>query len=62
MLQTWDYVGKHFTYYPVKEFQKRIVLSATPPPDANNPCWCGDHAKALTADLCFVKIAQGFAD
>ena len=28
----------HSVYKPVKVFQKRIVLSAVPPPEANNPC------------------------
>lgn len=30
-------------------FQKRMVRSAVPPPEASIPCWCGFHAMALTA-------------
>ena len=26
-------------------------LSAVPPPEASSPCWCGDHAIALTAAI-----------
>jgi len=34
---------------PVRAFQKRMCLSAVPPPEARVPCWCGDHPTALTA-------------
>lgn len=49
-------------YSPVIEFQKRIVLSAVPPPDTSNPCWWGDHARALTAAVCFNKLAVGWRE
>lgn len=34
---------------PLAVFQNLMHLSAVPPPDASNPCWCGDHAIAFTA-------------
>ena len=38
ILQTWDPVSMHLIGVPVKVFQNRILRSAVPPPDANNPC------------------------
>ena len=40
---------------PVNVFQKRMQQSAVPPLEANKPCWCGDHAIALTAAEWSVK-------
>ena len=37
-------------------------LSAVPPPDARSPCWCGDHAIALTAAVCSVNRNTGCCD
>lgn len=41
------------------EFQKRMVLSAVPPPDTRSPCWWGDQANALTAAVCLSKLNVG---
>ena len=43
-------------------FQKRMHLSAVPPPDASRPCWCGDHAMALTAAVWSENFRTGLAD
>ena len=43
----------------VAEFQKRMHLSAVPPPEASRPCWCGDQAMALTAALWSLNLMTG---
>lgn len=58
-LQTWDPTFIHLVSYPFIEFQNLMVLSAVPPPETNNPCWWGDHARALTAAVCFIKLKVG---
>ena len=45
---------------PVSVFQNRIHLSAVPPPEARSPWWWGDHAMALTAAKCSVKVWTGW--
>lgn len=35
----------------------RMHLSAVPPPDANRPCWCGDHAMAFTAAVWSLNLS-----
>jgi hypothetical protein len=46
----------------VSVFQKRIVLSADPPPEANSPCKCGFHASAFTAALWLVNFETGMGE
>jgi hypothetical protein len=46
-LQTWEPVSTHCMGCPVSVFQKRMHRSAVPPPLANRPWWCGDHAIAV---------------
>ena len=48
-LQTWDPASTVLIVAPVRVFLKRIVRSAVPPPETNNPCWWGDQAIAFTA-------------
>ncbi len=43
-------------------FQKRMHLSAVPPPDASRPCWCGDQAMALTAAVWSENFSTGVLD
>lgn len=43
----------------VTVFQNRMQRSAVPPPEATRPCWCGDHAMALTAAWCSEKRMVG---
>jgi hypothetical protein len=62
MLQTWEPTSIEFTCSPLRVFQNRIVLSAVPPPDANNPYWWGDHASALTAAECLESVLIGWFD
>ena len=38
-LQTWLPVSTAWSAVFVEVFQKRIHLSAVPPPDAKRPCW-----------------------
>lgn len=40
-------------------FQKRMHLSAVPPPLAKRPCWCGDQAMALTAARWLLNLPAG---
>ena len=40
-------------------FQKRMQRSAVPPPLASRPCWCGDHAIALTAAVWSPNLMVG---
>lgn len=39
--------------------QNFIHRSAVPPPETNNPLWCGDQVSALTAALCEVNRHTG---
>lgn len=48
-LQTYDPVSTDDISYIYSVFQKRMHLSAVPPPLDNNPCCKGDHDIALTA-------------
>ena len=48
-LQTWEPVSMLSSIVPLSVFQNLIVLSADPPPEANNPWLCGLHANPLTA-------------
>ena len=61
-LQTCDPVSYEETAFPDNVFQNRIVLSAVPPPDANKPCWWGDHAKALTAAVWSENFSNGWLE
>lgn len=45
-LHTCDPVSIHCMGCPVRVFQKRMHLSAVPPPLAKRPWWWGDHAIA----------------
>lgn len=36
-----------------------MCRSLVPPPDASRPAWCGDHASALTAAVCWRKRHSG---
>jgi hypothetical protein len=58
----WLPVSIELRAFPLAVFQKRIHLSAVPPPDARRPCWCGDHAIALTAAVCCVSRNTGCCD
>ena len=51
-----------FRTFPLAVFQNLMHLSAVPPPDARSPCWCGDHAIALTAAVCSVNRNTGCCD
>lgn len=55
-LHTCDPVSMDDDSVPVLQFQNLMHLSAVPPPDASNPCWCGDHASALTAAVCWLNF------
>lgn len=57
--ETWLPVSTWFNWWPLVVFQKRIHLSAVPPPDARRPFWWGDHAMALTAAVCSVSFKIG---
>jgi hypothetical protein len=46
---TWDLVSMALKQEPVLQFQKRICLSAVPPPLANMLDCHGHHANAFTA-------------
>lgn len=52
-------VSTHCIGCPVMVFQNRMHRSAVPPPEANNPCWCGDHAIAFTAAKCDEYVWTG---
>ena len=56
---TWLPVSMQFKRLFVDVFQKRIHLSAVPPPEAKTPCWWGDHAIALTAAVCSLNLNKG---
>lgn len=58
-LLAWLPVSTEFSMFPLTVFQNLIHLSAVPPPDARRPCWCGDHAIALTAAVCSVSLNIG---
>jgi len=58
----WLPVSIELRTFPLAVFQNLIHLSAVPPPDARRPCWCGDHAIALTAAVCSVKRNTGCCD
>ncbi len=58
-LHTCEPTLTHFVSSPLIEFQNLIVLSAVPPPETSRPCWWGDHARAFTAAVCFVKLKVG---
>ena len=58
-LQTCDSVGRQLNSVPCKVFQKRMHLSAVPPPLTRSPRWCGDQANALTAALCWANLNWG---
>ena len=47
--QTCEPVSISLRHAPVDVFQKRMRLSAVPPPDASREAPCGHHATALTA-------------
>ena len=47
--RTWECVSTSLRQLPELEFQKRIMRSAVPPPDASKFFCHGHHAKALTA-------------
>lgn len=51
-LHTCEPVSTHCIGCPVSVFQNRMQRSAVPPPLANSPWWCGDHAIAFTAAIC----------
>lgn len=55
-------VSTHCMGCPVNVFQNLMHLSAVPPPDANRPWWCGDHAIALTAAKWSVYVWTGATD
>ena len=52
-------VSMQFRAVFVAEFQKRMHLSAVPPPEASSPCWWGDHAMAFTAALWSLNLMTG---
>ena len=56
---TWLPVSMLFSWWPFVVFQKRIHLSAVPPPDARRPLWWGDQEMALTAAVCSVSLKAG---
>lgn len=55
-LHIWEPVSSEHIISPVKMLRILIIRSAVPPPVAKSPCWCGDHAKALTAALWSLKL------
>lgn len=57
--KTWLPVSIELSIFPLAVFQNRMHRSAVPPPDARSPCWCGDHAMALTAAVCSVRRRIG---
>lgn len=58
-LQTWLPVSTQCIGLQVRVFQNLIHLSAVPPPLHMVPCWCGDHAMALTAATWSVNLTRG---
>jgi len=54
-LHTWLPVSISLIHCPFMEFQKRILRSAVPPPDARMPRWWGDQDIAFTAAVCALK-------
>lgn len=60
--QTWLPVSTLFNWFPLVVFQKRMHLSAVPPPDARSPVWWGDQAIAFTAAVCSVNFRIGCCD
>jgi hypothetical protein len=58
-LHTWDPVSMQLTGYSVWVFQKRMHLSAVPPPDASNPFWWGLQPIAFTAAVWSENFTNG---
>ena len=56
---TCDPVSTQCSCWPVVLFQKRIVLSAVPPPDTSRLWYCGDHASAFTAATWSENLCTG---
>ena len=56
---TWLPVSTVLSRSPVLAFQKRMHLSAVPPPDARRPDLCGHHESAFTAAQCCEKRCSG---
>lgn len=55
MLHTCDPVSIFLMHLDSAVFHIRMCLSVLPPPVAKIEVWWGDHAKALTAAVCYVK-------
>jgi len=58
-LQTYDPVSMQSVIFKVSVFQRRIDLSAVPPPEASHPCWWGLQAIAFTAALWAENFFKG---
>ena len=59
--QTCECVSTALTNAPLLVFQKRIMRSAVPPPEASRFFCHGHHARALTAAWCWSKLKTGGA-
>ena len=55
-------MSRWFKAVEVVVFQKRMHLSAVPPPEASRPCWWGDQAMALTAAVWSENLSTGVLD
>ena len=57
--QTCECVSTSLRHAPELEFQKRIMRSAVPPPDASRFLLHGHQASALTAAWCASRRCKG---